>query len=383
MQKAGQRVFEGRSTFIDALRGFAAFSVACYHIYRYGPLPEIAVQAIPVPLAIWFDHGWIGVQVFFVISGFVIAYSVRDARITPRYLANYALRRSIRLDPPYWTTIVCVLLVHWVFTLHLGFLSPMDVPATMDPPLSWKVLLAHMLYLQSILGYENLSAGFWTLCIEVQFYLLYVVGQGVAQRVARLSKRSHLPSDALPRVCLFAPLAILSLFVWHRETTNDMWLTHYFAMFYLGAAAWWSLAGILPPWTFWGYVALMAVRIAGSGTIAGRLPADLTFALATGVSIYVMGRLGRLGTALNYRWLQHLGRISYSLYLMHFPVAHVVTTLGYEHMLHRQSLNPPAAAGWLLAALLASLAIAQLMYRYIEAPSVRLAARLKPAAGSK
>jgi hypothetical protein len=94
--------FEGRSTFIDALRGIAAFSVACYHITRwsYGSLQEPASDFIPSILQVWFDHGWVGVQVFFVISGFVIAYSVRNARITPGYLANYVLRRSIRLDPP-------------------------------------------------------------------------------------------------------------------------------------------------------------------------------------------------------------------------------------------------------------------------------------------
>src|SRR4051794_15898753 len=93
--------FDGRSTYVDALRGIAAFSVACYHITRYGPLPEPASQIIPGVLQRWFDYGWMGVQVFFVISGFVIAYSVRNARVTPGFLGNYALRRSIRLDPPY------------------------------------------------------------------------------------------------------------------------------------------------------------------------------------------------------------------------------------------------------------------------------------------
>ena len=106
-----QRPFEGRSTFIDGLRGIAALSVACYHIDRYGPVPVAAEPAIPRWLISVIDHGSIGVQVFFVISGFVIAYSVRNARITPGYLANYVLRRAIRLDPPYWTTILFVLAV--------------------------------------------------------------------------------------------------------------------------------------------------------------------------------------------------------------------------------------------------------------------------------
>ncbi len=50
------RGFEGRATYIDALRGIAAFSVACYHIMRYGPLPKPARKLIPDVLQFWFDH---------------------------------------------------------------------------------------------------------------------------------------------------------------------------------------------------------------------------------------------------------------------------------------------------------------------------------------
>src|SRR5262245_37944926 len=132
--------FEGRSTLIDALRGVAAFSVACYHITRYGSFPGPARELIPAFLQAWFDHGWMGVQFFFVISGFVIAYSVRNARITPGYVGNYALRRSIRLDPPYWTTIAFVLLLHGILHARFGFDSLLDVPEKMEPPLSWKIV---------------------------------------------------------------------------------------------------------------------------------------------------------------------------------------------------------------------------------------------------
>ena len=56
--------FDGRATYIDALRGIAAFSVACYHITRYGPFPRPAREFIPSILQGWFDYGWLGVQVF-------------------------------------------------------------------------------------------------------------------------------------------------------------------------------------------------------------------------------------------------------------------------------------------------------------------------------
>lgn len=370
--------FEGRSTYIDALRGIAAFSVACYHITRYGPLPEPASEKIPKFLQLWFDHGWMGVQVFFVISGFVIAYSVRNAFVTPGYLANYIFRRSIRLDPPYWTTILFVLVLHAILHLHLGFDSPLDVPSKLEPALSWQLLASHVLYLQNILRFDNLSAGFWTLCIEVQFYLLYVAGQGIAQRFPYLKRKT--PSDASPvgLLTVFAPLALLSLFVWNGDYDNDMWIIRFFCMFFLGTAAWWALDGRVSQFVFWGYAAAFAGRIllqVHRKSWSDDLTVGLIAALVAGISIYIAGRRGRLGTWLNYRVLQYLGKISYSLYLIHFPMSHVITTLGTE--VSGKSPSPAVATLWLVLALVASLAAAHVMYVFVEAPSVRFAARFK------
>jgi peptidoglycan/LPS O-acetylase OafA/YrhL len=443
--------FDGRSTYIDALRGIAAFSVACYHINRYGPFWEPASRFIPGLLQFWFDFGWMGVQVFFVISGFVIAYSVRNARVTPGFLANYALRRSIRLDPPYWTTILFVLFVHAVMYLHLGFESPLDVPTKLDPGLSWKLVGSHLLYLQNILRYDNLSAGFWTLCIEVQFYLLYVTGLGIAQRLPARNRRTSADAGAWGLLGVFAPLAFASLFVWNwgyerheaqdesrmivksvegtsverdvesdnsaegemdsdelehaqideeeprpgpdKDATaptnlwwnlfvagpsGDMWITRFFCMFFLGASAWWALDGRIPKAAFWGYVVAFAGRIVLQVFWKERvdnLTMALTAALFAGVSTYAAGLLGTLGTWLNWRVLQYLGRISYSLYLIHFPMSHVVTTLGAWML--GDDPSPAAATAWQVVALIFSLMAAHTLYTFVEAPSVRLAARFK------
>jgi peptidoglycan/LPS O-acetylase OafA/YrhL len=380
--------FQGRSTYIDALRGIAAFSVACYHINRYGPFAEPAGEFIPGFLQVWFLHGWMGVQVFFVISGFVIAYSVRNARVTPGYLGNYALRRSIRLDPPYWTTILFVLLLHGIMHLKLGFESPLDVPSKMEPALSWQLLVCHVFYVhnivayfQGLLGYpqfENLSAGFWTLCIEIQFYLLYVVGQGIAQRFPYRARQNAAEASPVGLLVVFAPLALMSLFVWNGDYDNDMWIIRFFCMFFLGAAAWWALDGRIPPVLFWIYVAALISRIfiqIGRAGWDDDLTLGLSAALAAGVSVYIAGRRGRLGTWLDFGVLQYLGRISYSLYLIHFPMSHVVSTFGFE--VSGPSPSPAVSTLWLVLALVASLAAAHVMYVFIEAPSVRLAARFK------
>lgn len=358
-----------RFAFIDALRGIAAFGVACYHITRYGPVPELAEPAIPALLSEWFTRGWTGVQMFFVISGFVIAYTLREAAVTPGYVLNYAFRRSVRLDPPYWTTIGLVLLIHGVMSLHLGFISPLDVPE--ETPLSWGQVISHFFYLQNILGYRNLSAGFWTLCIEVQFYLLYVVGFGIAQRFPAQRKRAPTDAGPLGLLLVFAPMALLSLFVWNLESDNDMWISRFYCMFFLGMVAWWALDRRVPGWVFWSYAFLVGGRLLWMPSLA------LSVALLAGSLIYFLGRAGRLATTLNWGWLQYLGRISYSLYLIHFPVAHIVTTFGYEFS--GSEMSSTVAVAWLLAALMASIGAAHLMYLGIEAPSVRFAARFKRA----
>jgi peptidoglycan/LPS O-acetylase OafA/YrhL len=93
------------------------------------------------------------------------------------------------------------------------------------------------------------------------------------------------------------------------------------------------------------------------------------------LSVYVAGRLGKLGTWLNYRPVQYLGAVSYSLYLIHFPMSHVVTTMGSS--LLGDSPSPIVATAILILALAVSLLAAHILYTFVEAPSVRLAARFK------
>jgi peptidoglycan/LPS O-acetylase OafA/YrhL len=356
LRPAGERL-----QFIDALRGIAALAVACYHIHRYGPLHEPASQRIPWPLAAVFEHGWMGVQVFFVISGFVIAYSVLGVPISPRFLGNFALRRSIRLDPPYWATILLVLALYAV-TQDMGLAENV-----IDPP-HWRQLASHAFYLQDVLDYGNVSVGFWSLCIEVQFYLLLIVLLGVAQW---LHRRLGPASEGLAATSLLAvtgPLALASLVEYRPGGDWNVWILHFFCMFFLGALGCWALTGRIPRGVFWCYVALLLLRLRMDWSL------EIAAATLTGVTLYLVGRLGRLADWLSSPPLQYLGKISYSLYLIHYPISWIVVTLGFW----LTGDNSAAAIAWLCVALAASIGAAHLLHRYCEAPSIRLARRLKP-----
>src|SRR5262245_16766245 len=94
-----------RFLYIDALRGIAALLVVWSHIDMGNHTRELLDRMPAVPRWI-VEHGFVGVAIFFVLSGFVIAHSVERNEVTWRYLGRFMLRRSIRLDPPYWISMV-------------------------------------------------------------------------------------------------------------------------------------------------------------------------------------------------------------------------------------------------------------------------------------
>jgi peptidoglycan/LPS O-acetylase OafA/YrhL len=294
----------------------------------------------------------------------VIAYSVHGVQISPRFLGNFALRRSIRLDPPYWTTIFFVL---GLYAAARSFGLGEDL---IDPP-SWPQLASHAFYLQDILGYGNLSVGFWSLCIEVQFYLALIIMLGTAQW---LHKRLAPTSSFAGAICLLAvsaPLALVSLAEYRAGSDWDVWLPHFFCMFFLGSLGWWTLGGRVPQPVFWYYVTLLVARLWLDWSL------EIACATVAGVTIYLVGRRGRLADWLGARSLQYLGRISYSLYLIHYPISWIIVSFGFW----LTGDNAIAAVLWLCLALGMSIAAADVLYRLVEGPSVRFARRFKPASG--
>lgn len=352
-----------RFAFLDALRGLAAISIVGFHLYQYEPLPEKSQSFLPYVVELWLIWGWVGVQILLVISGFVIAYSFRDGRATVSGVANFLLRRVVRLSPPYLMTLLVILLLHQIAVRLHCFPSPLD-----EPP-SWGQVASHLIYAQDLLGFPNLSAGLWTVCIEIQFYMLFGVGMLLAQRVCSARTDGQTAATFETLACMFAPLAAMSLFDWCCEPTLEPYVLYFFGLFYLGMMTWWSLDGRIPQSWYWVTVAAFV------GRILSQWKTEIVIGLIASLAIFMAGRIGHLHDWLNYRWLQYLGRISYSLYLIHYAVCHVVTHVGWA--LLGGSPSPPQAAGCLALAMAISIVMAHMLYILVEAPSTRWAARLK------
>ena len=163
---SGAKRAGGRLAFADGLRGIAALWVVLFHMSEGGHIDSFKAL-LPQALAlVIFDHGDLGVAIFFVLSGFVMAFTVKNAKVDSEFATKFILRRLTRLTPPYYFAIAVAVLVGIVKTHVLGAANINISPA---------VILANMVYLQGIFSMPYINIVFWTLCIEVQFYIAFAI----------------------------------------------------------------------------------------------------------------------------------------------------------------------------------------------------------------
>lgn len=340
----------GRYLFIDGLRGLAATSVMLYHFGGHRTMRELRETFADI----WFqltDFGGLGVPIFFVISGFVISNSVRKAHITPKYVGNFALRRSIRLEGPYWVSMAA-----FIFSAALANRLLDGVHNELP---SVGSIIAHTFYVYPFFGYEAIQEIYWTLVHEVQFYLLYVVGFGLVQKFAG----DRIPVHKLGLFVLI-PTVLLSAAGLYRVEGLCLHTWFMFGM------------GVLANWYHHKKVSLnvvLLVFLMVAATSIWDLQNYKSISVVTALVTVLASRRGALGKWLSSRALLYLGLISYSTYLIHgvvgWRVLSVADSLGWT--------SPPAAFGVYLLAIAASLFVAGLMQRFVEKPSLALAAKVK------
>ena len=347
----------GRFAFVDALRGIAAMSVVVFHIYKQNLL-KVAKAPLPEPFHSLFVNGFLGVYIFFVLSGFVIAYSVRGYKITPRFIGRFALRRSLRLDPPYWAAIAGAIIIAVTAKQAVGDAQQIPVPSATD-------VMAHLFYAQGFLGVPQILGVFWTLCLEIQFYLLYVVLLGLAQRFV---------GDR--RWLVFGPALALSLVVgsgvidWGHAVCLWAW-----PFFFAGAVTAWYVEGKVSAQA-WAAV-LIASCVCGFDAVD-----RISVAVVTAAALFAAARArgpngGSLLEELSLgRVVQYLGRISYSLYLTHLLIGSKSARFVIR-MLGKRELGYPEMLVILVGCVAASIAVAHVMYLVVERTAVKLSKRVR------
>ncbi len=143
---------------LNPLRAIAALGVCLVHFGGLGLFGKSIITN-------FFSAGQLGVYVFFVISGFIIPYSLYNSDYKTKNFFRYILRRSARIDPPYFAAIVITLLLSYLVTIRPGYIGEQFHFNILQ-------LLAHITYTVPLTKYDWYNHVFWTLCIEFQYYII-------------------------------------------------------------------------------------------------------------------------------------------------------------------------------------------------------------------
>jgi len=305
---------------LDGLRGIAILLVFLTHFVAL----QLPIDARGVDGAVrWVARfGWTGVDLFFVLSGFLITGILLDTKGEPGYWRNYAARRCLRIFPLYYGALVLVLLVlprvvHWDDSRYAILQA--------NQAWYWTYLVNFMEVIKGPGSAALNTSHFWSLCIEEQFYLVWPLVVLAASRRALLwiaaaacvgglafrwwLVRTPLDPQAayvltpgrLDGLMLGAALAVAA-----RQGGLERWQGTARRLFAGSATLVVALAG----WRGMEYRdPVMAV--AGFPLIAVAFGSLLVLALTT------QGRFARL---LRTPHLGAWGRYSYGLYLMHYPL---------------------------------------------------------------
>lgn len=349
----GRRVADGsvhgrreHFSFLDGVRGLACLWVVLDHLHT-----DLLGPELPDGIVRWvFDSGILGVIVFFVLSGFVISHSWRHvlpgrAMVTAPGARSFLVRRWIRLSPPYYVALVIAVAV------TVGGAIVLDDGG--QPPTAWS-WVAHLLYLPGIVAVEPVNAVFWTLAIEMQFYVCMVAVMWMLGWAAQRSVEWLQTSIVL--------LAIAAL-VWPLrgfDLVNQPTIAAYGFAFLAGMLAYWWWAGVVDRGLFWVYQAILLVA-----SVRWRQP--IIGVAAVGGPMLVLATGGdRMRRWLGGSRVQYLGAISYSLYLVHAPVIGVVTKVGESVF----GASAATQAAMIVPAVLASIAAGAVLHRTVEVPAL-------------
>lgn len=335
---------DNRMLLLDALKGIAAQLIVLHHLASYGPLADALSAALPAVSGFLFDYGRMAVQVFLVIGGYLAAHALLARGAVPA--GNPLLliwKRYCRLVPPFMVAMALAIGAAAIARLWLQDDAVPNAP-------SLGQLVAHGLLLHGVFDVPSLSVGVWYVAIDLQLYALLVLLVWAGYRTGGPKAGGVVAGG------LLSALALAALFHFNRDSAWDDWGVYFFASYMLGIVACW--VGLRRGAWYWLALATLVVAVALVIDFRLRIALALSIALVLAAAA-MSGLIGRWPKAPVFGWL---GKVSYSVFLVHFPVCLVVNAL-FERFVDG---GERAAMAAILAAWGLSVVAGHVFHRHVE-----------------
>ena len=338
-----------RSAFIDNIKGMACLLIVFHHLAFYGPMSDVANAVIPKTIDFFFDYARLAVAVFLCVGGFLAGLKLSEPNFFVKHSVQQVIwQKYLRLVIPYLGAIALAIAASFVASRlmqHDSISAMPDVPQ----------LLSHLFFLQNILGFESLSAGLWYVAIDFQ---LFAVCASLVFLVEKLSPASwSYKSTRLISLIIFSALTIASVTFFNQHEAYDVWFVYFFATYGLGL-----LTAFLARSQSHRELILAVVAVTIFSLYYQDFRERLLLALLMAFLLFSSYESNWSKSKLWNNPLRKIGEMSYSIFLVHFPVSLVVSGVWVQLYPSDPWMN---VLGMGLSALL-SLLLAIPFYKYIE-----------------
>lgn len=321
---------------LDFLRGIAALAVVLFH-FGSSVLYTVRDNYFSPIL----EYGTYGVQVFFVISGFVIPFSMYNSNYKITHYFKSLTKRIVRINPPYYVAILLSFVLYYSAILIVNRpIEGMNWPGT-----SFLAILGNLTFTSTFLKTGWYNPVFWTLALEFQFYILIGL---LLPLIVRLNK------------------IIVVILITLLLTLNFFGIPFFFSVasfFVFGIILFLNKEKIFNR----NLILLLSIITAVCCYLQNELA---PFLFGIGTFLVVLS-----GINISFKATTFLGRISYSLYITHWAIG-----LMFEIVLKRILPIHQYEMGKILMILIytaIAIAFATLFYNYVEKPFIRYSKKIK------
>lgn len=332
---------------LEHWRGLAALWVMIFH--GFGAIYHISLHPFLELLKSVAAPGWLGVHLFFVISGYCISASVYKLILKKNgNVWSFIRNRAWRLLPVYW--------IAFLVTIAFNFISSLFNKTSLweNLPSSWQGWIGNLFLIQPYLDTPFYVIVYWSLVVELEFYLLVacllIIRNQISQRLAIFV------GMLLGSISVFTPPNLLLTFL-------PFWCD-----FFCGVLLFTALLAKYNKKTIERNFSLYLIIVFGNLSILvdrilynNQIWFSSIFALILYLLYFVDDKINEFKLT---KWLKYIGMISYSLYLLHVPFQGRVINLGLRFI----STDSPMVLclqilGWSVA-----IVVSYIFYRLVEKP---------------
>lgn len=330
----GRERHQRRVANLDILRGVAALLVCIFHFDRNG-FSGIGLFSSAA------KYGFVGVDIFFVVSGFIIPFALERSQFNLQSTGSFLLSRLLRLYPAYLIAILINIALWQLSSLLPGFRGS-------NPSLNVSQIIGNLLLICDFQKQSWISPVFWSLAIEAQYYVLMAISYPALNHQSKTTR--------------YAALAFWICAPWIIRASPFVF--SWTALFAMGTLCFLRrgqrVSGPL-------FVIFMVLAFSVHGFAHGWLGASVGVLTSFFILFF---------PEVNSRILIWTGMVSYSLYLLHVPIGGRIVNFA-----ERLPNTPAIRLAALLIALAFSLLVATLFFRFVEEPSHQLSRQIRRQSG--